>query len=135
MSRFGRQLDGPGLGIALEITPPRQPSRGVLLRRAGGLGLRAHAVNVIQRPDRVASLEAALELQESGIEPVWHLATRGRARTEIELEIEQALEAGLEQVLCVRGDHAGQDGADTPTIREVVARIRRRAPDAPRPRL
>ena len=56
--------------VTLEITPPREPRPRVLLRRARLLAGHTDAVNVIERPDRQSSLDAALTLRAEGIEPV-----------------------------------------------------------------
>ncbi len=112
------------LAVALEITPPQRSTPTVLLRRATRIGTRADAVNVIQRPDRQSSLDASLELLRAGIEPVWHLVTWGATRSSIAADLSRARDAGIRQVLCVRGDHAGADGIDTPPVREAVAMAR-----------
>lgn len=116
--------------VTLEITPPAAPRPSVLLRRAGALGAGVRRVNVIQRPERWASLPASIELQRAGFEPVWHLANRGRSMAAIEDDVARAGEAGLGRVLCIRGEHKAEDDADTPRIREVVRLVRRRLPEA-----
>ncbi len=129
-SRFAHQLFRGEFPVALEITPPRTPKPTVLLRRAALLGDAPDAVNVIQRPDRVSSLEASLDLLAAGREPVWHLLNRGRARAEIEQELARAAAGGLRSVLCVRGEHEEPDKSDTPKIREVIRWVRATIPDA-----
>jgi 5,10-methylenetetrahydrofolate reductase len=119
-----------GFPVVLEITPPREPRFPVLLRRARLLGDRAAAVHVIQREKRQASLDACIELWEAGIEPVWHLATRGRSRTAIAADLERVRRAGIPNLLCLRGDHPAVDRVDTPPIREVVERARSLLPHA-----
>jgi len=102
----------------------------VLLRRARLLGTAAHAINVIQRPGRQSSLDASLELKATGIEPAWHLVTRGRSRGEITADLERARAGGIGQVLCILGDHAPDGAADAPTIREAVVMAREAMPGA-----
>ena len=85
-------------------------------------------MNVIQRSDRLSSLEASGILQARGLEPVWHLANRGRSTGEIEREIARASELGLRLALCIRGDHVRPDAPDTPRIRDIVGRLRQRIP-------
>ncbi len=114
--------------VALEITPPKSPNVRVLLRRAALLGETASLVNVVQRMDRQASLDACLALRASGFTPVWHLVTRGRALAEIERDLERAAEGGIERVLVIRGDHAA-DGSGA-SIRDTIALVRRRLPEA-----
>jgi 5,10-methylenetetrahydrofolate reductase len=116
--------------IGLEITPPAGRLPAVLLRRAAALDGLSRRIHVIQRPGRWPSLEAAIALRERGYEPVWHLANRGRSIAAIETEIQVAREAGVERVLCIRGEHEAEDGIDTPKIREVVRLLGRLHPTA-----
>lgn len=112
--------------VSLEITPPRASKPAVLLRRARLLEACTVTVNVIQRPERQSSLEAALDLQRAGLEPIWHLATGGSPIEEVTADIARAQRAGLGHVLCLRGDHA----ADTPGTRvtDAIAVVREQAP-------
>ena len=128
--QFLEKLRAGEPAITLEITPPRKPLDEVLLRRARGLGSAADAVNVIQRSGRQPSLDASITLRAAGLEPVWHLVTRGRSRAEIEGEIESAAGAGIEAALCVRGETGPADRPDTPTLRETVAAVRAALPGA-----
>ncbi|HMO53931.1 MAG TPA: methylenetetrahydrofolate reductase [Tepidiformaceae bacterium] len=116
--------------VALEITPPQKALTKVLLRRATLLGGAAQAVNVIQRPGRQSSLDASLDLRAAGIEPAWHLVTRGSSRAELHADLQRAREGGIPQVLCILGDHAAESGPDTPTIREAVTLAREYLPGA-----
>ena len=115
--------------VVLEITPPRRRSEDVLLRRARRIRAAA-AVNVIQRSDRLSSLEASAILMARGLEPVWHLANRGRSGRELRRDVERASTLGLRGVLCIRGDHRAVDREDTPRIRQVVELVRSQIPDA-----
>ncbi|GAB4323250.1 MAG: hypothetical protein Kow0010_04520 [Dehalococcoidia bacterium] len=115
--------------VTLEITPPRKPLTRVLLRRARLLGDAADAINVIHRADRQSSLDASLALIANGIEPVWHLAVRGRSRDQIAASIARARDGGIRQVLCVRGDQP-EGNADGPTIREAAAMVADAIPGA-----
>lgn len=127
---FAGRLARGEFPVALEITPPQRSRPSILLRRARLLADAASAVNVIQRPGRQSSLEASIELLAHGIEPVWHLVNRGSTRAGIAAKIASAREAGIRQVLCIRGDHDAPDTTDTPTIREVVALVREGLPGA-----
>jgi 5,10-methylenetetrahydrofolate reductase len=120
---FAHRLSEGRFPVALEITPPRRSLPGVLLRRASLIGPRAHAVNVIQRPDRQPSLDACCELLEAGIDAVWHLVARGSSLATATADIGRAREEGIRQVLCILGDRAAGGGADSagPSVRELVA--------------
>jgi hypothetical protein len=54
------------------------------------LGDSADAINVIQRPGRTSSLAASFELLAADLEPVLHIANRGRSRVELAAEIAMA---------------------------------------------
>lgn len=116
--------------MTLEITPPQKPLPELLRRRARMLGETAHAVNVIQRPGRISSLAASIELLGAGFEPVWHLASRGRAKDDLAAEIEMAARAGIRAVLCVRGDYLARERSDTPRLRELVGMVCEGLPSA-----
>ena len=113
--------------VSLEITPPRTSKPAVLLRRARLLDACTLTVNVIQRPERQSSLEAALALRGEGLEPIWHLATGGRTAAEVVGDIVRAREGGIGHVLCLRGDHV----ADSPGIRvrEAIGLVREHGPE------
>ncbi len=121
---FADRLRSGAFPVAVEITPAQRPNPRVLLRRAGLIGAYADAANVIQRVDRQSSLDASIELLARGVEPVWHLVTRGKSRAGVAAELEQARAGGIRNVLCIRGDHAGGDLPDTPTVRAVIALAR-----------
>lgn len=114
---FADALSSGGFPVSLEITPPKASTPRILERRARLLGEAATAVNVIQRPGRQSSLDASLELLRVGMEPVWHLVTRGRRRPELERDLEAARTGGIRNVLCIRGDHASTS-PDELTVRD-----------------
>jgi methylenetetrahydrofolate reductase (NADPH) len=141
---FAGMLRAGRFPVALEVTPPRTADTAILLRRARMLGDAVDAVDVIQRQGRMPSLDAALELAHAGIGAVWNLTSRGRTRGEIGDDLERAAAAGLDAVLCLRGDYRAPDLPETPRLFEVVARAREACPgglvgatfdpDAPRER-
>lgn len=118
----------PFARVVLEITPPARPRADVLLRRASALGPAVRVVNVISRPERWSSLEAAVVLREHGFDPVWHLPNRGRRMEDVDRELARAEAADVRRVLCLRGEHKAAESPDEPKIREVVARVRARLP-------
>lgn len=128
--RFYRRLEEGRFAVALEILPPQRSLPKVLLRRARLLEGAAQAINVIQRPGRQSSLDASLALRREGVEPAWHLVTRGRPRAEILADLQAAAEGGIDQVLCILGDHASPDVPDSPSIREAIAMTRNSLPGA-----
>lgn len=127
---FAERLNAGQFAVALEITPPQRDMPKVLLRRARLLGSAAQAINVIQRPGRQSSLDASLELKAAGIEPAWHLVTRGRSRGELQADLGRAGAGGIGQVLCILGDHAPGATPDAVTIRDAVEMTRTALPGA-----
>ena len=127
---FALDLASGQFPVALEITPPQSSLPAVLLRRGRLLGDSIRAINVIQRPGRQSSLEASISLREKGFAPTWHLVTRGASRADLAAQLGQAAAGGIQQVLCIRGDHPGTDSPDTPTIREAIAMVRDALPGA-----
>ena len=67
--RFAQKLEAGKFAVTLEITPPKKRLDDVLLRRARLLGAHADGVNVIQRPNRLSSLDASLLLRAHGLDP------------------------------------------------------------------
>ncbi len=128
--RFRRRLDDGQFAVALEILPPQRPLPKVLLRRARLLDALPQAINVIQRPGRQSSLEASLSLAAQGMQPAWHLVTRGRPKGDIARDLESASAGGIHQVLCILGDHQGGEVPDAISIREAVAMARDLLPGA-----
>jgi 5,10-methylenetetrahydrofolate reductase len=128
VSGFVEVLSRGGFPASLEVTPPRKPRADILLRRARMLGSVVDAVNVVQRAGRVLSLDAAIELQKSGVAAFWHLTNRGRSRDQIASDIAMAGQMDISLVLCIRGDHADPEESETPKIREVVAMVREALP-------
>jgi methylenetetrahydrofolate reductase (NADPH) len=127
---FATRMAAGSFPVALEITPPQRSLPHVLLRRARILGDCATAVNVIQRPSRQSSLDASIELRTAGFAPCWHLVTRGKSREELLADLQRAATGGIRQVLCIRGDHAADDPAGAPTIREAVGLVAEALPGA-----
>lgn len=128
---FAERLREGRFPVSLEITPPQRLLRSVLLRRARLLDGCVRTINVIQRPDRLSSLDASLELLRHGFEPVWHLVTRGREAADIEADVARAAEGGVRNVLCLLGDHQAERSPSRPLrIREAVALVRRLMPEA-----
>jgi len=93
----------------------------VLQRRARLLEARTLTVNVIQRPERQSSLEAALELKREGLEPIWHLATGGRTQPTLPGVEEQVTETE-------QGHDLPPDPPSIPSPAQLIAQLELDAP-------
>lgn len=125
MARTGRLRSDP-VPIALEITPPRGVRTDVLLRRARLLDPWAVLVNVVDRANRLPSLDACIALRARGRAPVWHVATRRRTAAVFDRELERAHGAGVQALLCIAGD--GSVAGEGVSLREAVVRARSALP-------
>ncbi len=123
---FDEAIASGAFPVSLEILPPRTPKPAVLMRRARLLEAHSHIVNVIQRPGRQSSLDAALELRRAGLEPVWHLTTSGRTRESIEADVARAQAGGITHVLCLQGAHAPPTPGSS--VRGTIRLVREQAP-------
>lgn len=123
---FAEQMASGAFPISLEITPPRTPRPAVLRRRARLIEACTLVVNVIQRPDRQSSLDAALALRQEGLEPIWHLTTKGRTAEGIAADVARARAGGIGHVLCLRGDHVADSPG--PRVPEAIGIVREHAP-------
>ena len=128
MTSFFDHLCGTGFPVSLEITPPRTSNPAILRRRAALLQGGSRTMNVIQRLDRQSSLEASIELEGMGFEPVWHLAVRGNTLPQVLADAERATAAGVGHVLCLLGDHQSDPGIESPAIAAAIRALAEAVP-------
>jgi methylenetetrahydrofolate reductase (NADPH) len=67
-----------------------------------------HAVNTTDNQSavmRLGSLAASVKLQQAGIEPIFQLTCRDRNRIALQSDILSACSLGIDNVLCLTGDH------------------------------
>ena len=128
MTSFFDHLCGTGFPVSLEITPPRTSNPAILRRRAALLQGGSRTMNVIQRLDRQSSLEASIELEGMGFEPVWHLAVRGNTLPQVLADAERATAAGVGHVLCLLGDHRSDPGIESPAIAAAIRALAEAVP-------
>lgn len=101
---FKESLSGGHFPIVLEITPPQRPNSRLLLQRSKFLDGIVDSVNIVQRDGRQPSFEAAQDLQASGIDSIWNLTVGNHGLAQIKELLTQSREAGLDQILIVKGD-------------------------------
>ncbi len=105
--KFKEKLKSDKFLITAELFPPKGVDISTFLRRASCLtGLDAVNVTDNQRASmRVGSLAMSKILLEQGIEPVLQLAVRDKNRIALQSELLSANVLGIENVLCISGDH------------------------------
>ncbi len=93
--------------VTAEIAPPKGGDPSHMLELAEGLRDRVHAVNITDGSRavmRMASLPAAILLQQQGIEPILQMACRDRNQIAIQADLLGAHALGIRNVLALTGD-------------------------------
>ncbi len=93
---------GPMKGCVRNGTPP------AFLEEARAVGKYVHAVNVTDNQSAVmklGSLAASVLLQKEGIEAIFQMTCRDRNRIALQSDLLSACSLGIENVLCLTGDH------------------------------
>jgi len=108
MSKLKQNLQGNKFVITSEIGPPKGVSIETCLHEAEELKDRVTAINVTDNQSsvmRFGSLATCALLKQKGIEPVFQLVTRDRNRIALQSDLLSAYGLGVENVLCLTGDH------------------------------
>ena len=105
---------GPMKGCA------RNGSQAAFLKEAESLKDYVHAVNVTDNQSavmRLGSLAASVVLKQAGIEPIFQMVCRDRNRIALQSDLLSACTLGIDNVLCLTGDHLKL--GDHPTAKAV----------------
>jgi methylenetetrahydrofolate reductase (NADPH) len=113
-------LESGAFAVTSECGPPRGSDPEVV-REKGEL-LRGHvdAINVTDNQTsvvRMSSIAACVILKEMGLEPICQMTTRDRNRIAIQSDLLGAAALGMNNLLCLSGDH--QRFGDHPTAKNV----------------
>lgn len=101
-------LESGRFAVTAECGPPRGTSRRVIESKGELLKDCCDAVNVTDNQTaivRMGSLPSCAILKQMGIEPVLQITTRDRNRLAIQSDILGAVALGIQNVLCLSGDH------------------------------
>lgn len=118
--RFKELFKDKRFVVTAECGPPKGADRGVIERKASLLKGYVDAVNVTDNQTsivRMSSMAACVILKELGIEPIMQMVTRDRNRIALQSDIFGAYALGIENVLCLSGDH--QRFGNHPSARNV----------------
>lgn len=108
MSKLKQALSAGRFVITGEIGPPKGAAIDKCLHDAENIRDQVTAVNVTDLQSavlRVGSLGVSARLIERGIEPVYQLTCRDRNRLALQSDLLSAWALGVENVLCLTGDH------------------------------
>jgi methylenetetrahydrofolate reductase (NADPH) len=108
MSKLKDKLERGEFVITGEIGPPKGVNLETCLRDAEALRTQVTAINVTDLQSavmRIGSLAVSAILVERGLEPVYQLTCRDRNRLALQSDLLSAWTLGIENVLCITGDH------------------------------
>ncbi len=94
--------------ITSEVAPPKGTHTAEMLDHAEMLKSRVSAINITDQQSsvmRLGSLAASQILKARGIEPVFQMTCRDRNRIALQSDLLSAWALGIENVLCLTGDH------------------------------
>jgi 5,10-methylenetetrahydrofolate reductase len=108
MSKLKQLLESGKFAVTGEIGPPKGVELEKCLKDAEMLRNHVTAVNVTDLQSavmRIGSLAVSARLVERGLEPVYQLTCRDRNRLALQSDLLSAWALGIENVLCLTGDH------------------------------
>ena len=119
-SRLEKILDNEFFAVTSECGPPRGANAEVIQKKAELLRGCADAFNITDNQTsvvRMSSMASAVILIQMGLEPIMQMVCRDRNRIAIQSDILGASALGINNLLCLSGDH--QKFGDHPTAKNV----------------
>ncbi len=107
-SNLERVLAGGNFAVTGECGPPRGADVEVIRKKGAHLKGYVDGVNVTDNQTsvvRMSSFSASLVLKEMGFDPVMQMVCRDRNRIAIQSDILGAAALGINNLLCLSGDH------------------------------
>jgi 5,10-methylenetetrahydrofolate reductase len=108
MSKLKQALERGEFVVTGEIGPPKGVDLNKCLDEATALRNQVTAINVTDLQSavmRIGSLAVSTKLIERGLEPVFQITCRDRNRLALQSDLLSAWAMGIENVLCLTGDH------------------------------
>ncbi len=108
MSRLKRVLEKGIFAVTAECGPPKGADPKIITRKAEILKGKVDAVNVTDNQTaivRMSSLAACILIKAAGMDPVLQMVVRDRNRIAIQSDILGASALGIQNLLCLSGDH------------------------------
>ncbi len=119
-SNVERILESGGFVVTSECGPPRGADPEVVRQKGNLLKGVVDAVNVTDNQTsvvRMSSLSSCLLLKEMGFDPILQMVCRDRNRIAIQSDVLGAAALGINNILCLSGDH--QKFGDHPKAKNV----------------
>jgi methylenetetrahydrofolate reductase (NADPH) len=119
-SNLERVLKGGHFAVTAECGPPRGADPEVVKKKAVFLIDQVDCVNVTDNQTsvvRMSSFSTALVLKSMGVDPIMQMVCRDRNRIAIQSDILGAAALGINNILCLSGDH--QKFGDHPQAKNV----------------
>lgn len=107
-SRLQQILSKGEFAVTAECGPPRGADAEVIRKKGKLLKDYVDAVNVTDNQTaivRMSSIAAGVQLLQMGLEPVMQMVTRDRNRIALQSDIMGAYSLGINNILCLSGDH------------------------------
>ena len=107
-SNIERILESGGFVVTSECGPPRGADPEVIRKKGNLLKGVVDAVNVTDNQTsvvRMSSFSACIILKEMGFDPILQMVCRDRNRIAIQSDILGAAALGINNILCLSGDH------------------------------
>ena len=107
-SNIERILEGGGFVVTSECGPPRGADPEVIRKKGNLLKGVVDAVNVTDNQTsvvRMSSFSSCIILKEMGFDPILQMVCRDRNRIAIQSDILGAAALGINNILCLSGDH------------------------------
>lgn len=96
------------LAVTSEVGPPRGSDPEIVKKKGELLRGTVDAVNVTDNQTamvRMSSLAACVHLKQLGLQPLLQMVTRDRNRLAMQADILGAYSHGIDNILCLSGDH------------------------------
>jgi methylenetetrahydrofolate reductase (NADPH) len=119
-SNIERLLEKGEFVVTSECGPPRGSDAEAVRKKGNLLKGVVDGVNVTDNQTsvvRMSSLSSCIILKEMGFDPIWQLVCRDRNRIAIQSDILGAAALGINNILCLSGDH--QSFGDNPKAKNV----------------
>ncbi|MCK5579354.1 MAG: methylenetetrahydrofolate reductase [Planctomycetes bacterium] len=108
MSKLSEAIKNKEFVITSEVGPPKGTNMKECLEEAKHFGDKVMAINVTDIQSavmRIGSLATCIKLKELGYEPIMQMVCRDRNRLSLQSELLNADIFGIENMLCLTGDH------------------------------